>query len=57
MTPCPNGNDCAYAPVRNNAKGDHRQADQYGNFDKGLHCQNMRWPEVVFQPFRLPQSN
>jgi hypothetical protein len=25
---CPNGNDCAYTPVRNNANGDHSQADQ-----------------------------
>jgi hypothetical protein len=54
---CPYGNDCAYTPVRNNAKGEHHQADQQGSFDKGFHCQNMRSPQVVFQPFRLPQSN
>jgi hypothetical protein len=36
---CPNGNDCASPPIRNNAKGENHQRGQQGNFDKGFHRQ------------------
>ena len=37
----PDGNDCALPPVWNNTKGEYRQNDQQGDFDKGFHRQNM----------------
>ncbi|HVR59583.1 MAG TPA: hypothetical protein VMT72_22450 [Pseudolabrys sp.] len=36
---CPNGNDCASPPIRNNAKGENHQDGQQGSFDKGFHRQ------------------
>jgi len=36
---CPHGNDWAYPPIRNNAKGEDHQRGQQGNFDKGFHRQ------------------
>jgi hypothetical protein len=54
---CPNGNDCASRPIRNNAKGENRQRGQQGNFDKCFHRQNMRLSSPVFQRVGLPQSN
>ena len=47
---CPNGNDCASPPIRNNAKGEDHQRGQQGNFDKGFHRQNMRLQPCAFQP-------
>jgi hypothetical protein len=34
---CPNGNDCASPPIRNNAQGKNRQRGQQGDFDKCFH--------------------
>jgi hypothetical protein len=31
---CPDGNDSAPAPIRENAKGKYHQASQYSDFDK-----------------------
>jgi len=54
---CPNGNDRASPPIRNNAKGENHQCGQQGNFDRCLHRQNMRLPSSAFQCLGLPQSN
>ncbi|WP_426525490.1 hypothetical protein [Bradyrhizobium sp. McL0615] len=47
---CPDGNDCASPPIRNNAKREDHHRSQQGNFDKGVHRQNMRLPPPAFQP-------
>ena len=51
---CPNGNDCASPPIRNNAKGEDHHRGQQGNFDKGFHRQNMRLQPSAFQPLGSP---
>jgi len=33
----PDGNNCAPAPIWNNAQGEYHQGGQYGDFDKGFH--------------------
>ena len=53
---CPNGNDWAYPPIRNNAKGEDRQRGQQGDFDKGFHRQNVRLPSSAFQPLGRPAA-
>ena len=50
---CPDGNDCAYPPVRNDAKGEDHQRGQQGNLEKGLHRQNMRLPPSTFQSLAI----
>lgn len=54
---CPDGNDCASPPIRNNAKCQNHQGRQQGDFDKCFHRQNMRLPSPAFQRVGLPQSN
>jgi hypothetical protein len=34
---CPDGNDCASPPIRNNAEGENCQGGQKGDFDKCFH--------------------
>jgi hypothetical protein len=53
---CPNGNDCASPPIRNNAQGENHQGGQQGDFGKCFHRRKYAPAAARFPAFPAAQS-